>query len=288
MRIPNNLTDKFSTELNSVYGNVSKLYLNAISKFVQMQKVNVMLGDASVTQQDTFEPQKVAVFFEMLSRHLKNWSSQGIAKTDTDDLRRLHIQFTTSVDKYHLSCYLAIQYHALTFYKCDNKVINIKKQLIELDEKIAQLKPIIEAKQDVVLEQELRKRGAENLKFEELLETMYNDRKLFSELTQKVDEIQKSYPEYYEAVGQKEKLLTELNEMIIELYRMKPVLVDQNKLIQGEEGVALHFDLEVFNNDERSGNVSIDKIAARSRKVIIDRFEEIEKALKDAGKGNIY
>ena len=288
MRIPNKLTDKFSIKLNGIYGNVSQLYLNAISKLVQMQKANVMLGDASVTQHDTFEPQKVAVFLEMLSRHPKNWSSQGIAKTDTDDLRRLHIQFTTSVDKYHLSCYLAIQYHALLFYKRDNRVINIKKQLIELDEKVTQLKPIIEAKQNVILEQELKKRSSDNLKFEELLETMYNDEKLFSELAQKVDEIQKSYPEYYQAAGQREKLLAELNEMVIELYRMKPVLVDQNKLMQGEEGAALHFDLEIVNKGERSGNIFVDKISARSRNIIITRFKEIEKALNDTDKGNIY
>ena len=280
MRIPNNLTDKFSITLNNIYGNMSQLYLSAISKLVQLQKVDVMLGDASITQQDTFEPQKVAVFFEMLSRHLKSWSSQGIAKTDTDDLRRLHVQFTMSVDKYHLSCYLAIQYHALPFYKCDNRVINIKKQLMELDEMVAQLKPTIEDKENMLLEQELKKRGVDNLNFEELLETMYNDEKLFSELTQRIEEINKSYPEYYQAEGQREKLWTELNEMIIELYRMKPVLVDQNKLMQGEEGIAIHFDLEITNKGERGGNISINKIDTKSRKAIIDRFKEIEQALK--------
>jgi len=281
MRIPNKLTDDFSITLNSIHRNVNQLYLDGISKQVQMQKVNVMLGDASITQQDTFEPQKVALFLEMLSRHLKTWSSQGIAKTDTDDLRRLHVQFTTQVDKFHLSCYVALQYHALPFYKCDDRIIKIKKQLIEIDEKVAQLKPTIEGKENLMLEQELTKRGKSGLNFEELLETMYNDEKLFSELVQKVDDLHKNYPEYYQAAERRGKLLVELNDMVVELYKMKYALIDQNKMMQGEEGLALHFDLEVVSKDERGGNISVDKIVPRSKEEIIQRFREIEKMFQD-------
>jgi hypothetical protein len=282
MRIPNNLTDDFSMTLNSIHRNVNQLYLDGISTQVQMQKVNVMLGDASITQQDTFEPQKVTLFFEMHSRHLKTWSSQGIANTDTDDLRRLHVQFTTQVDKYHLSCYVAVQYHALPFYKCDDRIIKIKKQLIEIDEKVAQLRPTIEGKENLMLEQELTKRGKSGLNFEELLETMYNDEKLFSELVQKVDDLHKDYPEYYQAAERRGKLLVELNDMVVELYKLKYALIDQNKMMQGEEGLALHFDLEVVNKDERNGNISVDKIVPRNREEIIERFREIEKAFQDA------
>ncbi|MFQ5920657.1 MAG: hypothetical protein ACE5JV_01410, partial [Nitrososphaerales archaeon] len=68
-----------------------------------------------------------------------------------------HMQLVAQVDnKYELSCYLAIQYHALYFYRCDKEVIEIKKELFGLDERIASLKPNMESKQNLLLEEELR------------------------------------------------------------------------------------------------------------------------------------
>lgn len=284
MRVPNNLTDEFSNTLNKIYSNANKLYLDALSKHLQGQKANVMLGDASVTQQDTFDPKRVAAFLEQLSEHLEHWSSQGVAKTDTDDLRRLHIELVTQVDKYEISCYVAIQYHALPFYRCDNEVLEIKKQLIELDERIAQLKPVIESKKNLLLEGELRKRGMNDLDVHDLLVNMYNDEELFSDLAKRVHEIEENNPGYYQAMERKEKLLSKLNGMIIEVYSTKPLPIDQNQLIQGEEGAAIHLDLLAVNkNGGRSGIISLPKITEETKKIIIDRFREIEEVLVAIG-----
>lgn len=279
MRVPNNFTDNFFIRLNNIYGNLSQLYLKAIMHQVQTQKVNVMFADASVTQQETFEPQKVALFFEILGRQLRNWTSQGIAKTDTDDLKRLHVQFTTSIDRYHLSCYLGIQYHALPFYKFDKAIMNIQKEIMELDEKATQIKQGIDSKENLALAEELKKRGISDLGFEEMLETMYNDQELFSELTQKVTEIEKLYPDYGQITKRRDELVSDLKNMIIELYRTKPVLIDHNKLAQGEEGATIYFDLEIVNKGERSGNFAIEKIPPKTKKAIVDRIKEVEQAL---------
>ena len=279
MRVPNNLTDNFFIRLNNIYGNLSQLYLKAIMHQVQTQKVNVMFADASVTQQETFEPQKVALFFEILGTQLRNWTSQGIAKTDTDDLKRLHVQFTTSIDRYHLSCYLGVQYHALPFYKFDKAIMNIQKEIMELDEKAAQIKQGIDSKENLALAEELKKRGISDLGFEEMLETMYNDQELFSELMQKVTEIEKLYPDYGQITKRRDELVSELKNMIIELYRTKPVLIDHNKLAQGEEGATIYFDLEVVNKGERIGNFAIEKIPPKTKKAIVDRIKEVEQAL---------
>jgi len=108
---------------------------------------------------------------------------------------------------------------------------------------------------------------------------MYNDQELFSELMQKVTEIEKLYPEYGQITKRRDELVSELKNMIIELYRTKPVLIDHNKLAQGEEGATIYFDLEVLNKGERSGNVSIEKIPAKTKKAIVDRIKEVEQAL---------
>lgn len=281
VRIPNNLTDELSTQLNSIYGNISQRYLETIRKQIRLQKVMVMLADASVTQQDTFDPHNVAMFYEMLSRNLKNWSPEGIEKTDTDDLRRLHVLFTTSIERYSLSCYFGMQYHALPFYKLDNRIKDIQTEIMLLDEKVAAMKQDIASKENNVVEEELKKRGMDSLGFEETLEIMYNNEKLYNELTRKINDIESNNPEYLQMTKKKDELVEELKGMIIELYRTSPVLVDYNKLMQGEEGVTVYFDLEVIKKGEKSGTVEIEKIVPEIKQTIIDRFREMELALKE-------
>ncbi len=281
VRIPNNLTDELSAQLNSIYGNISQRYLDTIRKQIRLQKVMVMLADANVTQQDTFDPHNVAMFYEMLSRNLKNWSSQGIEKTDTDDLRRLHVLFTTSIEKYSLSCYFGMQYHALLFYKLDNRIKDIQTEIMLLDEKVAVMKQDIASKENNVVEEELKKRGMDSLGFEETLEIMYNDEKLYNELTSKISNIESKNPEYLQMAKKRDGLVEELKGLIIELYRTSPVLVDYNKLMQGEEGVTVYFDLEVIKKGEKIGAVEIEKIAPNIKQTIIDRFREMELVLKE-------
>lgn len=281
MRIPNNYTDEFSMQLNKLYGSISERYLETIKKQIETKKVTVMLADASVTQQDTFDPHKAAMFYEMLARNLKNWSSQGIEKTDTDDLQRLHVLFTTPTENYSLSCYLGIQYHALPFYKFDNRIKDIQTEIMILDEKIINIKQEIASKENTILEEEMKKRGIANLSIEETFALLYNNEKLYDELTRKVDNIEKSKPEYLQMTKRREELVEELKGMIIELYRIMPVLIDHNKLMQGEEGITMYFDLEMVKKREKIGAIEVEKISAKIKQRIIDRCKEIDLALKE-------
>jgi len=281
VRIPNSYTDAFSMQLNKLYESISERYLGAIKKQIETKKVSVMLTDASVTQQDTFDPHNAAMFYEMLSRNLKNWSSQGIERTDTDDLRRLHVLFTTPIENYSLSCYLGIQYHALLFYKLDNRIKNIQTEIMMLDEKLANIKQEIASKENTILEEEMKKRGIANLSIEEMLALLYNDEKLYYELTRKVDDIEKSKPEYVQMARKRDELVEELKGMIIELYRIMPVLIDHNKLMQGEEGATIYFDLEMVKKGEKIGAIEVEKIPTKIKQTIIDRFREIDLALKE-------
>ena len=247
---------------------------------IQPQKVNVMLADANVTQRDTFDPQKVVMFYEILAKKMKDWSSQEIAKTDTDDLKRLHVLFITSIENYSLSCYFGIQYHALPYYKFDDRIKGIQIEIMELDEKVAKIKEEKSSKENAILEEELKRREMVNLDFEEMLETMYNDKHLYNELTRKVDDIENNNPEYLKMIKRRDDLLEELNNMIIYLYRTSSALLGYNQLMEGEEGMAVYFDLEIIKKGEKSGVIEIEKISPKIKKVIRDRFKEVELVLK--------
>ena len=96
---------------------------------VTMKKVNVMLGDGSIIHADTFELQKVIVFYQCLIKSLKGWTTTGISeKSNTDDLHRIYCEFTQEVGKYYLHGYFGIQFHALPYYRVDKSVIAIQKE----------------------------------------------------------------------------------------------------------------------------------------------------------------
>ncbi|MEM2759288.1 MAG: hypothetical protein QXU32_03210 [Nitrososphaerales archaeon] len=282
MRIPNNLTDEFSIQLTKTHHDISQRYLHAIRKQIRHTKVSVMLADARVTEHDTFDPHDVALFYEMLSARLQNWSSRPIEKTDAGDLRRLHTLFTTSIEKYNLSCYYGVQYHSLLFYKFDSRIKDIQTDITLLDEKITMMKEEIAGKENAVLEKEFEERGMANLAFEKTVEIVYNDEKLYKELTDKIDEIERNNPEYLRITEKRDKLVEELKNMIIELHRITPVLIDYNKLMQGEEGVTVYFDLEIERQGEKSGVINVEKIPRKVKQIIIDRLKEMGLALMNA------
>ena len=280
MRIPNNLTDKFSIQLNELYSIVSKNYLKNMEKNIHPQRVNVMLADAKALQRDTFKPSKVSKFYEMLAKKMTGWSSEGINRTDTDDLRRLHLSFKTLFESYSLSCYFGIQYHALLYYKYDNRIKDIQIEIMELDEKVSALKDELEGKENAIIQEELNKRDITNLGFEEMLTTMYNNQQLYSELTKKVDDVGKVNPEYLNMIKKRDLLVADLKKMTVEVYSTKPVLIGADKLMVGEEGISVYFDLEVMKKGESSGKIKIETIPPEVKQGIIDRLEEVKIILK--------
>ena len=62
MRLPLKGDDYFTNNINSTFDNVKDRHFEAIKPQLMMKKVNVMLRDGTVSQSDTFEPQKLQHF----------------------------------------------------------------------------------------------------------------------------------------------------------------------------------------------------------------------------------
>ena len=45
--------------------------------------------------------------------------------------------------------------------------------------------------------------------------------------------------------------LSELNNLLIKFYQTSPVLIDYNRLMQGEEGITNYFDIEVIKKNKK-------------------------------------
>jgi hypothetical protein len=248
MRIPFKWSDYFSQQLNSAFEKIQEAYLDAARPAIEMRKASAMLGDGTVAQTDTFDPQNVQTFYQRLTNQLEGWLASGISKSVTDDLHRLFCQFNRDVGRYHISGYFGVQFHALPYYKADKRVIEIQKELATMADGAAPIFADMTGKADQALRQELERRGFAELGFEELFAKMFDDEKLAEDLDRKATSVEGEFPQFQDMGRRKNALFAELNDLMIELYQTAQAPIDYNRLMQGEEGVCTYFDIEVVKN----------------------------------------
>ena len=227
-----------------------------------------MLGDGTLTDTTTFDPNSLLLYFSRLAKSLDKWSVHGVIKSNTDDLHRITYQLSTQIEKIVISVYLGIQYHALRYYRVDRRVLEIQKKLYEVTSEDNEIRgSVATAGNDLVLK-ELGKLGYAELGFEELLEKMLSDKSFSSRLEGKVNKIFNEFPDLMNVEADRNKLISELNDYVIEVYKIEPVLVDYNKLMQGQEGFVIYMDIETMINKklkERRSYVNFNKVNVDSQ-----------------------
>jgi hypothetical protein len=283
MRLPLKGDDYFTTNLNSTFDNVKDRYFEAIKPQLMMNKLSVMLGDGTVSQSDTFEPQKVIAFYQRLINSLHGWTTTGVSRSNTSDLHRVYCQFTQVVGKYHLHGYFGIQFHALPYYRVNKRVIEIQKELREIADNATKTFALIGNRGNDIVQQELEKVGCAEMGFEELFTKLFEDKELLDDLEVKALAIEKEFPEYEEMHNEKIQLFTELNDLVIETYQTTLVSIDYNRLMQGEEGIVTYFDIEIINQKtkERDSYINTGIITKELTKQIIGKLDEVAKKLQN-------
>lgn len=285
MRAPFKGEDYFCKHVNSAAEKVEQTYLGAIGSAIAMQKAAAMLGDGTVTQADTFDPQNVQMFYQRLANELRGWAFTGILKSATEDLHRLYCQFTKEVGKFYISHYFGVQFHVLPYYKVDKRVIEIQKELAKIAENATVVFKDMTSAADRALATELEKRGYASMEFQELFTKMFDDEKLVQDLDEKASAVESQFPEFGEMGKTKNNLFAELNDLLIELYQTSPVIIDYNRLMQGEEGVTSYVDIEVIKNRKtkaREAFLDTPKIKREDADLIAAELGNIGKALKKA------
>ncbi len=283
VRAPFKGEDYFCRRVNAAAQKVEQTYLEAIGPAIAMRQTNAMLGDGTVTQADTFDPQNVQVFYQRLANSLKGWAFTGILKSANEDLHRLYCQFTKEAGKYYISGYFGVQFHVLPYYRVDRRVIEVQKELAKIADDATSLFKDMTGAADKALAAELEKRGYGNLEFQELFTKIFDDEKLVQELDEKAAAVEKQFPEFEKMGKRKTELFAELNDLLIELYQTSPVLIDYNRLMHGEEGVTNYFDIEVIKNKKtREAHLDTPKIKKDYADLIAGELDKVADALKKA------
>lgn len=285
MRVPLNGNDEFVSYINMVVNQVSDEFIEFLKPKLKMQKVNVMLGDGTITSSETFDPIEIRNLYSSLLKKLNKWIKSDVSDSKTEDLNRVFFQISITIDKFYIYGYFGIQYHAIPFYRVDKRVLEIQKELINMNQESFESFSTLAVKGNEKIKQELKECGYENLDFEELFTLIFEDNLLMSRLEKIALKHENEFPEIAELNKRRENLLLELNEMIIYLYRITPVKIDYNRLIQGEEGIISYFDIEVIKNKKsgiRDTYIDTKSINNHTTSQIVNELNKVISMLRDS------
>jgi hypothetical protein len=240
-----------------------------------------MLQDGSVTKSSTFDPESVIGFYRSFLKDLKNWEIRDIQE-NTGDSSRIFCQISTNLDNYIIKGYFGIQFHVLPYYKLDKQVIQIQKELFDLSVKNSTLSESVANIGNSTIKQELKDMALDDLQFEDLFERLLQNQELIAKIEDKIKNVEKLYPELDGAENKKSSLIFELENLIIKLYQVSPILIDYNRLMQGEEGIIVYFDIETnVDGKGKKSNKSVNfaQMKSLTKESIFELFKEINSVL---------
>jgi hypothetical protein len=245
------------------------------------REVDVMLQDGTITKSSTFDPESVIGFYRSFLKDLKNWEVSNIQEI-TEESNRIYCQISTNLDNYAIRGYFGIQFNVLPYYKPDKQVIQIQRELFDLSVKNSTLLESAANIGNNAIKQELKNMALDKLEFEDLFERLLQNQELIVRLEDKIKNVERLYPELDGAEKKKNSLILGLDNLIIKLYQISPTLIDYNRLMQGEEGIIVYFDIETKVDTKRKNSnksVNIERMKSPTKKKISELFKEIDSVL---------
>ena len=277
MRLGTKSSDKFLQILNKQNDRIQSSFLNHIKNLTKTVPIKVMLGDSIITEQLTFDLQKITVFYENLIKNLQDWDIQDISITNNEDIRRIFTKFQVQEGNYLLSGHISIQFHVLLYYKANYRVIECQKELSKIMDSTKNKESEIADMGDEFIINKLKELGYKNLDSQNLFELFFNDDKLRERIHK---EFEQKYDIDFQKLSKKKKeLFKELDDSLIEIYQTTPILIDDARLVTGEEGSLCTFDLEFIKNKNKEGIFKTNKIPQKVQQKIIERLDQISNLL---------
>lgn len=279
MRLGSKSSDEFFGILAQKSQQISQLYQKSIDAIVKPVPIKVMLGDTTIIDQNTFDPSAVGTFYNDILNKSTKWKTQGITTTSDEDLRRVFVKLECQIKNYTMLWHMALQYHALLYYKPDNKVPTIQKELAEImDNTINKEKELAELT-DSMIRERLEAMGHKNLDEQKLFEVLFDNDKLRDEIS--IEAGKKTDYDFNAKDQRKKELFRELDNLLLEAYTTTSVLIDENRLVTGEEGCVCTLDLDFIKNKKRESIFDPKRLTQETKQEIIQILDDIIKTLQN-------
>ena len=277
MRLGIKTDDVFLIELNEKNTQIQNLFLEKIKKITKNYSIDVMLQDGTIKKQQTFDVQKIDSFYKNITEKLKDWSEHGISHTNNEDIRRNFVKLAINVENYQILLHLSIQYHVLLFYQTNYEVIKKQKELADFMDTTKNNEENLKEKSDKMILEKLRAEGYKNLDTENLFEIFFRDDKIREKIMSEIET--QTDGELQKITQYKQDLLKNLDDLLLEIYQIEPVLIDETRLVSGEEGCVCNIDIEQVENNQKTGSFDSNNISVAVKDKIRIKIGEILESL---------
>ena len=279
MRLGSRSPDEFIQLLNKKNEEIQQELLSKILELTKIVDVKVMMGDSTITEQKTFDPKQVTNYLETLNQKLIDWSLQDVSITNNEDLRRVFTKFEIGEGNYLISGHISLQFHVLLFYKPLQRVIDCQKELAEIVDITKNKETELSDNSDQFVLNKLKEMGYKDFDHQKLFEVFYEN----EDFSKKVyEEIEKDAGEEFKKLTEKKnKLFKELDSLLIETYQTSSVLIDDTRLVAGEEGCLCTLDIEFIKNNNREGLFDPRKMSNTVKENILKKLENLEEVIKN-------
>ena len=278
MRLGIDVSEDFLKNLSEKSNEIQKEYSKNMEKLTNHISIKAMLGDSTITETKTFDPMQIQKFYKKITENLQNWNIQDVTITNNEDIRRVFIKFDTKIGNYLLSGHMSIQFHVLLFYKSDNRVIQCQKELSEIIEKTKSMDSKLANNSDQFILHKLKEMGYQDLNHQNLFEVFFENDQLREKM---YEEIEKNTDvDFKKLAKRKMDLFNELDSLLIETYQTSNVLIDDTRLVAGEEGYLCNFELEFIKNNIKEGKFDPKKIPTHVKESLMKKLDEIKKIIE--------
>ena len=277
MRLGIKTDDEFLIKLNEKNIQIQDSFLEKIKEIARKHPVDVMLQDGAVKKQETFDVEKIHQIYNNMAERLGTWTLEGISSTNDEGIRRNFIKLNINVDDHIISLHLSIQYHVILFYQPKYEVLKKQKELSDFMDKTKKQEDELTEKTDQVILEKLRAGGYKKFDAQNLFEILYKDDKIREKI---MNETELQTDGDLQKINQhKENLLKALDDLLLETYQMEPILIDEARLVTGEEGCVCNIDIERIENDQKSGLIDSKKMSASTKEKISALIDQVLTAI---------
>lgn len=280
MRLGIKTDDQFLVKLNEKNEQIQDVFTDKIKKLAKKYSVDVMLQEGSVKKQETFDAQKIEPLFKNIEVGLEGWTLRGISSTNNEGLRRNFIKLDRIVENCQISLHLSLQYHVLLYYQPNYEVIKKQKELSDFMDETKKQEEELTKKSDKIILKKLKEEGYKDLDPESLFEIFYSDDKIREKI---MNEIKTETSGNLDDINQhKNKLLKNLDDLLLEIYQIEPILIDEARLVSGEEGCVCNIDIEEIKNNQKTGSFDSNNITDSIKEKIQTVINQVFSAVQNA------
>ena len=277
MRLGNKTDDEFLIGLNEKNNQIQNVFHGKVKDIAKKYSIDVMMQNGTVKKQETFDVEEIHKIYTMFADKLQGWMSDGISSTNDEGIRRNFIKLNTNIDDCKISLHLSIQYHVVLFYQPNYEVMKKQKELSEFMDMTKKHESELTEKSDHVILEKLKAEGYKDLDTQSLFEIFYNNDKIREKIMNEI-ELQTD-GDLQKITQRKESLCKALDDLLLETYQMEPVLIDEARLVTGEEGCVCNIDIEMIENGQKSSLFDSKKISNSTKEKIISLINQVLEAI---------